>query len=280
MPTNATSDSLPVLIERPIAVRLGLVSANLPRDRRWCTIQRRRDLAQAQTFASHVANQNPLVLGEEPIADQSRLKPIQRRRDPDSLAILVSLVPTVPVLCRRPGNGDLFRESHKTPPQARNSANLARFADWGRRPGPFFTRRDDLSNTTPAAQECCNDHAKPPVARRGRQRCPGELLVAATNVSNQHRRNTWQDQRPLARTYATPPRRSVRRGGVLYVQAPTTRAVVCAARLSSAAFSAWAWVIATSVRSRQSRISWPKNGKPVLPVASKRYWPSWFTSST
>ena len=37
-------------------------------------------------------------------------------------------------------------------PRLRNSTNRRRLADCGRRPGPFFTRRED--NTTP------NDHGK------------------------------------------------------------------------------------------------------------------------
>jgi hypothetical protein len=33
--------------------------------------------------------------------------------------------------------------------------NLARFADNGRRPGPFFTRLTD-ANTTSMIEECCD----------------------------------------------------------------------------------------------------------------------------
>ena len=53
-----------------------------------------------------------------------------------------------------------------------------------------------------------------------------------------------------------------------------------ASRLSSAALKACAWVMAFSVRFRQSRISWPKKGYPVTPTAFTYFSPCSFTTNT
>lgn len=47
-------------------------------------------------------------------------------------------------------------------PRSRNSTNRRRLADCGRRPGLFFTRRDDDNTTPKNPGSCCDRRWKPP----------------------------------------------------------------------------------------------------------------------
>jgi hypothetical protein len=51
-------------------------------------------------------------------------------------------------------------------PRSRNSTNRLRLADCGRRPGPFFTRRDE-DNTTPRISEALRPSIETTLPREG-----------------------------------------------------------------------------------------------------------------
>src|SRR4051812_42188320 len=75
-----------------------------------------RDLPDAGTIPMQIGDLDPFVLRQIPRADLPDRQPLQRRHEPDDLALAVGLISAGPVVARRTGNADLPGSGMDTPP--------------------------------------------------------------------------------------------------------------------------------------------------------------------